>query len=347
MRNLICCWCNGDSETFENQVPLSFSGNRNTKLGFDNRIDILFLSGFERLTEAYKEELQDTGYRLHDVGGIYREFANRFSQLDRFGDYEKRCFLRWPIIASYFPGEPIVHYDGDIVFNEDPAVLARLLKHRTFVLQGCPALTVISDEAWFARYQEQLNLFVNDIEGYSQRAWKERSGWEVSEMGKWAGQRNREIISSDQDLLSHLIHTDRILQDAPSEVMRVLQSYTVFENPLYLHYDDKTIRNATYKRIAGIDYIDGRRVLLWHMQSDFIRYLSTFVFMKKYVRWARMRTSNPIEKAGIDTRLHSFFIRRLNGKPDTRRSLYKYFFESGDFRDVLTGRTWWQEGVFA
>ena len=347
MRNLICCWCNKDPETFENHVPLSFSGNRNTKLGFENTIDVLFLSGFERLTEAYKEELRDTGYRLHDVSGIYSKLATRFSQLDRFGDYEKRCFLRWPIIARYFPREPIAHYDGDIVFNEDPATIARLLKHRTFVLQGCPALTAISDDGWFAQYQEQLNLFVNDIEGYSQRAWKERAGWEISAKGKWAGLRDREIISSDQDLLSHLIHTDRIVQDAPSEVMRGLQSYTVFENPLYLHDEGNTPRNATYKRIAGIDYIDGRRVLLWHMQSDFTRYLSTFVFTKRYLRWARLRTTNHVEKVGLDTRLHNFFIRRLYGKPDTRLSLYKYFFESGDFGDVFTNRTWWQEGVFA
>ena len=347
MRNVICCWCNKDSETFENHVPLSFSGNRNKKLGFANRIDILFLSGFERLTEVYKEDLKDTGYRLHDVSGIYREFATRFPQLDRFGDYEKKCFLRWPTIASYFPGEPIVHYDGDIVFNEDPVMLARLLKHRTFVLQGCPALTVISDQGWFARYQEQMTLFVNDIEGYSQHAWKQRAGWEISEMGKWAGQRNREIISSDQDLLSHLIHTDRIAQDAPSEIMRDLQSYTVFENPLYLHCEDQTIRNATYNRIAGIDYIDGKRVLLWHMQSDFTKYLSTFVFTRKYLRWARMRTTNHIEKTGLDIRLHNFFVRRLHGKSDTRLSLYKYFFDSADFSDVFTSRTWWQEGVFA
>jgi hypothetical protein len=347
MRNLICCWCNSDSENFENHVPLVLSGNRNTRLGFENRIDILFLSGFDRLTDAYKAALKNTGYRLHDVSGLYRELVTRYSPLDRFGDYEKKCFLRWPIIAKYFPNEPVVHYDGDIVFNEDPAVIARLFRHRTFVLQGCPALTAITDDRWFAQYNHELDLFVNDIEGYSQRAWKEREGWQVSEKSKWAGQRYREIISSDQDLLSHLIHTDRIIQATPSDVMGDLQSYIVAENPLYLHHYDPTIRNATYRRTSGIDYIDGRRVLLWHMQSDFTKYLSTFVFMKTYLRWARMRTTNHVEKAGLDTRLHNFFLRRLHGKADTRLSLCKYFFESGDFSDVFTGQAWWQEGVFS
>ena len=347
MRNLICCWCDRDAETFESRVPLTFSGTRNAKLGFENRIDILFLSGLELLTEAYQEGLKNVGYRLHDVSGIYREFATRFSPLNRFGDYEKKCFLRWPVISSYFPGEPIVHYDGDVVFNEDPAVIARLLSLRTFVLQGCPALTAIRDESWFAQYQEQLNLFVKDIEGYSKRAWKERVGWEISEFGKWAGQRDREIISSDQDLLSHLIHTDRIVQDMPSLVMQDLQSYSVFENPLYLHRDDSSVRQAKYERISGIDYIDGRRVLLWHMQSDFTKYLSTFVFMKRYLRWTRMKTTNHIVKTGLDTRLYNFYIRRLRAKPATRLSVYKYFFEDSDFSDILTGQAWWHEGVFA
>ena len=346
MRNLICCWCNTDAETFEDRVPLSFSGKRNKSLGFENSIDVMFLSGFELLAEAYKGGLTDAGYRLHDLSRIYREFAAKYSQLDRFGDYEKKCFLRWPVIASYFQGEPIVHYDGDIVFNEDPAVISRLLQLRTFVLQGCPALTAIHDLRWFAQYQEQLNLFVNDIEGYSQRAWKEREGWELTAVTRWAGQRDREIISSDQDLLSHLIHTNRIVQDMPSIVMRDLQSYVVFENPLYLHRYDG-LRHAKYNRTSGIDYIGGKRVLMWHMQSAFIRYLSTFVFMKKYLGGVRMRTTNHIEKTGFDTRLHNFFIRRLRGKPATRLSMYKYFFEDGDFSDVLTDRTWWDRGAFA
>jgi hypothetical protein len=125
-----------------------------------------------------------------------------------------------------------------------------------------------------------------------------------------------------------------------------LNSYLVFENPLYLHRYDE-LRRAKYRRVSGIDYIDEKRVLMWHMQSDFTRYLSKFVFMKKYLGWAHMRTTNHIDKTGLDTRLHNFFIRRLHGKPRTRLSVYKYFFEDHDFSDVLTGRAWWQQGAFA
>jgi hypothetical protein len=184
MRHVICCWCNTDAEVFETHVPLHFCGKRNIGLGFEKCLDVLFLSGYERLSDTYRQSLQDVGYRVHDLSAIYSALAEKYSPLNRFGDYEKKCFLRWPAIATYFPGERIVHYDGDIVLNEGPAVIARLLERRTFVLQGCPALTSISNQDWFSQYQEQLNDFGNDIEGYSQRAWKERKGWEISEQQK-------------------------------------------------------------------------------------------------------------------------------------------------------------------
>jgi hypothetical protein len=349
MRNVICCWCNTTTDEFESNIPLYFCGARNQKLAFEGTLDILFLSGRERLTEEYKQRLKAVGYQIHDVSAIYREFANKYTALDRFSDYEKKCFLRWPVIATYFAGEPITHYDGDVVFNESPAVIARALDGKTFVLQGCPALTVINDQSWFAQYRQQLNLFVNNIQAYSELAWKEREGWEISEREKWAGQRFREIISSDQDLLSHLIHTDRIIQGRPSDLLRDLQSYSVFENPLYLHGYENNLHGATYERISGVDYIAGKRVLLWHMQSEFTRYLGTFIFRRKYLKRRLSRLTNCTESTGValDYRLHDLFIRYLHGKTNRRLAIYRYFFEDNDFGEVLTGKTWWHEGAFA
>ena len=139
MRNVICCWCNKNADAFENHVPLYFSGKRNQKLGSKTTIDTLFLSGHELLSENYKRSLQEVGYRVHDVSKIYSELANAYAALDPFGDYEKKCFLRWAVISTCFPGEQIIHYDGDVVFNEDPDVIPRLLRGKTFVMQGCAA----------------------------------------------------------------------------------------------------------------------------------------------------------------------------------------------------------------
>src|SRR5438874_1747891 len=136
MRNVICCWCDAGPDNFEKNVPLYFSGKRSLRLGFSNEIHLLFLSGYELLTDDYKGLLKDVGYTLHDLTTIYNKLQAEYSALRRFGNYEMKCFLRWLVISSYFPGEPIIHYDGDIVFNEDPATIGKLLNRKTFVLQG-------------------------------------------------------------------------------------------------------------------------------------------------------------------------------------------------------------------
>jgi hypothetical protein len=229
MRHVICCWCDHDPDSFEHHVPVLFSGCRNQCLGFSNGIDLLFLTGYALLTDEYKARLIEVGYTVHDLTSLYSQLELEYPSLRRFGNYEMRCFLRWLVISSYFSGEIIVHFDGDIVLNEDPATMRKLLEGRTFVLQGCPALAAVSDQAWFLQYREQLTIFANDIEGYSANAWKERVGWELSQRGKWAGSRTRNIISSDQDLLSHLIHTDKIVQDTPSRILNDLSTYILFE----------------------------------------------------------------------------------------------------------------------
>jgi len=347
MRYVICCWCGKNSDEFEKHVPLLLSGKRNLKLGFRNDIDILFLAGYDLLGEDYKQKLKSTGYELHDVSGICGGLERKYQVLDKFGEYEKKCFLRWAVISSYFPGESIIHYDGDIIFNEDPEVIGALLQGKTFVLQGCPALTSISDQAWFAQYQEQLDAFVNDIKGYSEKAWVERVGWEASELEKWAGQRFRQTISSDQDLLSHLIHTDRIVQDRPAEVLQAFDAYTLFENPMYLHAYENDLHDATYERRAGIDYINGRRVLIWHMQSSFNEYLGKFMFRRKYLGRGLKRLSSDLGKKDLVYYMHDFFVRYLRGKANSRLDVYRYFFEDHDLSEVLTDKTWWQAGAFA
>ncbi|QWV95082.1 hypothetical protein KP004_07860 [Geomonas oryzisoli] len=346
MRNVICCWNDRNPSHFESHVPLLFSGRRNLALGFSNEIDLLFLNGLDLLGERYKEQLEEVGYRLHDVSDLYAGTADRYAALCAFGGYEMKCFLRWPVIASYFRGDRIIHYDGDIVFNEDPAVIGVLLQGSTFVLQGCPAVTCISDLDWFSRYQEQLDLLVENPEGYSARAWKERDGWRVSETQKWAGQRSREVISSDQDLISHLIHTDRIPQDRPAQLAPLLGSYAVFENPLYLHgctFNDFP-DPIGYERRSGIDYVGGKRVLTWHMQSDFNLYLSTFLFRKRFMPWVGGRLANHLVEPTFPYRLGSLFSRLCGGY--TRLDVYRYFFERHDFGEVFADRTWWDRGAF-
>ena len=91
------------------------------------------------------------------------------------------------------------------------------------------------DVDWFEQYKKALDAFTNDIEGYSAQAWKQRDGWEITFRTRWAGSRFKKIISSDQDFLSHLMHTGQIKQDSIESIMFALKDYLAFQNPLFFH----------------------------------------------------------------------------------------------------------------
>lgn len=352
MKNIIVAWCNSSENDFENFVPLNFVGERNLKLGFSNDMHVLFLNGINNLTVAYKKKLSDLGYHLHDCSHIYQKFDEKYNKLSRFGDYEKKCFLRWLVIDEYFRGEQIIHYDGDIVFNEDVAVIQKLLNGFTFVLQGCPAFTCISDLSWFESYKSELDKFIDDIQGYSAKAWQERTGWEVTFRTRWSGSRFREIITSDQDFLSHLMHTGRIVQDSVEKILLVLNDYIVFQNPLYIHMYDDNFPYLKCIRENGIDYFlckreDGKichykkRVLFWHMQSGFNFYLAKFIFRKKFLWWLPI---GRLPLLGYEHCINKKFKRFL--KFYLRLNVYDYFLNKYDFSGIMRDKVWWKRGIF-
>ena len=127
-----------------------------------------------------------------------------------------------------------------------------------------------------------------------------------------------------------------------------LSPYMLFENPLYLQGYQPQCNELplVYERRAEIDYISGRRVLIWHMQGYFNQYLSTFIFRRNYLRRGFKRLSNHLETITVDHYLNDLFIRYFNGKTHLRLNVYKYFFEEHDFSEVLTDKTWWEEGAF-
>lgn len=356
MKNIIVAWSFGDEKTFEEKVPLNFIGNRNRLLGFGNDMDVLFLAGFNLLSDAYKRQLQHLGYRLHDVHGLYEGYAQKYNHLDRFGDYEKRCFLRWLVIHDYFAGEKIIHYDGDIVFNESPSVIRDLVQDKTCIVHGSPSLTIISDRIWFDQYKQELDRFVGNIESYSQIAWQERKGWEVTAKTRWAAPRYREIITSDQDFLGHLIHTGRIKQDSVEAMSLLFDDYIVSSNPLFVHLYNENIPYQ-YVRENNIDYLaykrsdDGncqpmkKKILYWHMQSCFNFYAGKYIFRKKYIKifpLSRTYLRDPIWRwENILNKKIARFTHHTS-----RLSVYRYFFQDHDFSGLMTGKAWWKKGVF-
>lgn len=356
MKNIIVAWCNTNEVDFENFVPLFFVGQRNQKLGYSNNIDILFLDGFEKLSQRYKDSLKSLGFNLHNINNLYLEQDKNFPELNQFRDnYRKNTLLKWVIIGKFAAGENIIHYDGDIVFNEDISIIANKLKNKTFVLQGCPAFTSIANQDWFEQYNKNLGLFCKNMQEYCDKALIERAGWQVTFRTRWAGSWFSKIFLHDQDLISHLIHTGQIVQDSVEDISLALQDYIFFENPLFIHmYDDnfpykysreKDIDYFSFIRKDGQDIFGKKRVLFWHMQSCFNFYLSKFISRKRFYPFLNLKKLDlNLNCTGFEDNFTKRFGDLFNYR--SRLSVYKYFFEKHDFSEILKNKIWWKEGVF-
>ncbi len=345
MRPVIIVWVPaGGGARFEAGVPLLFNARRAHALGFAPAVDLVFLHGRAELDDTCVAQLREAGYAMHDAEPGFRAHSARLPALGRFGEFERNCFLRWLVLADLYAGEPLLHFDGDVVFNESPAELAQLCAGRTLVLQGCPALVALGDAAWGVRYAAELERFARDIDAYSAAAWAERTGWEDSARTKWAGTRDRRTISSDQDLISHLIHTDRLPQSSPAEFLASAPQQVFFENPLLIG-ELVPERPLAYRRVAGIDTLGGRRVALWHMQTDWCRYLAKHLARERLGELAGTGRVT-FRTRDRETLLHGALRKLTGGRVYDRAAICRRFFETGDFGAVFRDEAWWERGVF-
>lgn len=310
MKNVMVLWA--DSKDFELHVPVEFVGKRNLALGLDNNFHLLFLYGCEKLSKQYLESLKSLGYVLHDASKVYEELDKKYSKLNCFSRYDKNCFLRWLVIDEYFPGEKVILYDGDIVFNEDPEVIKQKVLGKTFVLQGGPGNTFISDRGWFEIYRKCLDVF--DC------------------VGKFI---------NEQEFISHLVDKKLLPQD---DFEDALKDYVVFENPLWPRRG-KNSEVFEYKKINGIDYFNDRKVLYWHMQTGFNFYLIRFILRQKFLKVFRNRLSFDASEPTFENRLINKLYNTFD-KYHSRLFVYNYFFKKHDLSGVLNDKVWWQPGVF-
>jgi hypothetical protein len=355
MKSVMVVYCDTNERDFEETIPLKFVGERNKNLEISNDIHLIFSHGIYNLSQTYKNELISLGFILHNASKIYDDLKKKYSTCNRLNNYEKNTFLQWLVIDEFFAGDPIIDYDGDIVFNESPKIIAEKLSGKTFVMQGCPAFTVISNREWFNQYREALEEYFKDIEEYSKRAWEQRRGWEVTFKTRWSGSFFRPLLLHDQDLMSHLIHTGKLIQDSVENIMLCLQDYIYFENPLFIHmYDDNF--PYTYIREKGIDYFEGirvdggdvlfkKKVLFWHMQNCFNFYLAKHIFRRKFLLGFPFgQLPLHLKARGWEDNLNKFMRRFL--QHTTRLNVYNYFFKKNDFSGIFRKRVWWKDGVF-
>jgi hypothetical protein len=220
-------------------------------------------------------------------------------------------------------------------------------------LQGVPAFVVLTDFRWFESYRRELCAFNASPESYSAQAWAERDGAEKSFHTKWAGARDRPNVGSDQDLISHLIHTERLPQSSPLEFVPRLH-YLYAQNPLYLNSFAQPPLERTWKLDfqvrANTAYLESLPIAIWHMQTDFSDYVRLVAAFKRM--HLPIRVPNPYHSR----RIRSKFMPRL--KPrflPSRRAVYAAVDEfSTDpgrvtlgLRDIFNRSVFWDADAFS
>ena len=247
----------------------------------------------------------------------------------------------------------VIHVDGDIIFNGHPQEVVNDVRGLTFVLQGCPAFVTITNQDWLECYCEELAKFHRDIEGYSSIAWKERNGWKESHREKWAGSRFQRIISSDQDLLSHLIHTGGIIQDNPLEFTKRLTLFYV-ENPLYFHSHAKIQLSKDsglgFSSDGNTCYVENKKIAFWHFQSDFVRYVNTARVLHRMHYPSRF--PNHLEPSRWQQLVSGM---RRRARQMSRREVYSCLEELNSdkshavlsFANIFNRQSYWKKGIFS
>jgi hypothetical protein len=322
---LSCYVYTGDTEIeFEANVPLLSLGRHLRDRGWQNGIVLVFLEGFSQLAPAYRKALAGLGFECVDLEQDYQTLVRPYSNLRTLGTYEFNNLLRWVALEFLIRREhlepTLIHMDGDILFNVSPSEIAADVNGLTFVLQGVPAFVVLGDYTWFECYRRELFSFNAARETYSAKAWEERTGTETSFHTKWAGGRDSPMLKSDQDLISHLIHTERLPQTSPLDFVPRLKFFYA-QNPLYLN----TFAQVPFGRTWNLNfqvrnntaYLESMPVALWHIQTDFSDYLRLAAAFKRFR--VPLRIPNPYHSR----RLRSSVMPRLKSRfLPSRRDVY-------------------------
>ncbi len=338
-------WANTDASAFEKNIPLVLLGERNRRLGSKVDFEVLFLEGLKLLSDDYRERLSGLGYRLHDAESCYQELKRRYFLLERFGDYDRKCFLRWLVIRDFCGNVPFVHYDADIVFNATPEEIDVGLLGMTFILQGCPAYARIEDPTWLGSYATELDRFVANIEAYSADAWRQRPSFVSIYRERGGSLWDRSILSSDQDLMEFLTLAGRLPQaDAASVNSRC--SSILFKSPVMIGSDTHLPLPLQYERREGIDYLTGRKVGFWHMHNAFAEYLGYATFLNQLriggqIPWVRSQVNRPLNYTAYRALL------RVTSAYSREQLIRRYFGKyAQDLGFLLNGERYWQSSVF-
>lgn len=291
-------WCVGSEEAFRKNIPLEILGESMRKFNTTMSVHVVILEGGELLSDNYRKSLQNFGIIFTDYSEAFKKIIEKFPAVNKqYSRYERNCFLRWIAIREIIEkegrtAEQCWHIDSDIVLHASLDELAGDTKGKTFMLQGCPVLTSISDFKWFQQYEEQLSLLNNDITGFSQEAWNLKPELLKKDGPLLNLSYYRNPIGSDQDLLEYLIGSGKLIQDSRDKVYN--SRFYFVQNALNIGFwhTDQAPANATFSmNDKGEILIANKRLPFVHYQNTFAAYAETYWYLKraglpeKLIKW--------------------------------------------------------------
>lgn len=273
-------WTTGGDNYFERVVPVLWHGEHLRHNGWNNPITLCFLEGLELLTADYQHRLTDIGYTVIDCASMINKIVGRYPESLKLSTTSRYWFLRWNVlkeVARTRNTESVVHLDGDVVLMADPNKLYEDVSGKTFMLQGCPAWTTITDMSWFEVWEEELSRFFTDRSTYVTAALDEKNN---------PRRPDREYCNvcaygpdrfEDQDMLEYLIAAGRLPQATSAEIFK--SAYYWIQNPLLpgeWHAEQAIGETQQILECNGHAYVGNKQVAFYHFQTDFAKYCRTW-----------------------------------------------------------------------
>jgi hypothetical protein len=266
-------------------------------------------------------------------------------------------------MSELFPGEPVLFFDSDILFNVSLDKLSARYAASNFVLADSTCMGIVSSD-WLKALRQAIELFDRDIDGFARAVGLSDQRVDLNDPVR--------IDGSDQALV-RLANAAKLLPQTDAPYFYWLgEEYLWSPSWLSLGVLGTELK---YRRRGQSDLVNGKVMVASHLNNDFVTYLGAYLFVRElsgfngfgripYPGASASKEANGANGGGVLTperkiafvralvQLHEH--RRIVAKhplslaedPFSRRNVIERFYRNGDFTAVLNDHVWWEPGVW-
>lgn len=258
----------------ESVVPLKLHGQWMRDRGWSNPVEVVFMTGFDTLSEGYKQDLIDLGYRLTDMSVVTKAIEDEYPAVKSMQPYFRYTFLRWVLLLEMVKrglvNLPAITLGGDVFFTTDPIPLYEEVKSKTFVLQGCPDFVSISNVDWLEIYQSELLKYLSSPYDYHELKQFELA--DKRDDRQFCNLSCYEFpLRHDQDLIEYLIQYSVLPQETTYSAL-FDSKYFFIQNPLFpKQWAIEQIGDAPFhlNELNGQFFVANKLLAIIHLQNNF------------------------------------------------------------------------------